>query len=74
MNYEIENRVSKSPIKTIDLEDFIGDIDIVVFDIKCWLKDDLILDNSKHNIFLLHRHCLHHMPNQGNYFLKQILN
>ena len=43
MNYEIENRVSKSPIKTIDLEDFIGDIDIVVFDIKCWLKDDLIL-------------------------------
>ena len=43
MNYEIKNRVSKSPIKTIDLEDFIGDIDIVVFDIKSWLKDDLIL-------------------------------
>ena len=43
MNYEIENRVSKSPIKTIDLEDFIGDINIIVFDIKSWLKDDLIL-------------------------------
>ena len=43
MNYEIKNRVSKSPIKTIDLEDFIGNINIVVFDIKSWLKDDLIL-------------------------------
>ena len=43
MNYEIKNRVSKSPIKTIDLEDFIADINIVVFDLKNWLKDDLIL-------------------------------
>ena len=51
MNYEIENRVSKSPIKTIDLEDFIGDIDIVVFDIKCWLKDDLILVEKDYKIF-----------------------
>ena len=43
MNYEIKNKISKSPIKTIDLEDFIADINIVVFDIKNWLKDDLIL-------------------------------
>jgi len=43
MNYEIKNKISKSPIKTIDLEDFIADINIVVFDLKNWLKDDLIL-------------------------------
>ncbi len=43
MNYEIKNKISRSPIKTIDLEDFIADINIVVFDLKNWLKDDLIL-------------------------------
>jgi len=43
MKYEIENKISKSPIKTIDLEDFSKDINITVFDVKNWLKDELIL-------------------------------
>ena len=43
MKYEIENKISKSPIKTIDLEDFFKDINITVFDVKNWLKDELIL-------------------------------
>ena len=43
MKYEIENKISKSPIKTIDLEDFTLSINITVFDIKDWLKDELIL-------------------------------
>jgi len=43
MKYEIENKISKSPIKTIDLDDFMLDIKITVFDIKDWLKDELIL-------------------------------
>ena len=43
MKYEIENKISKSPIKTIDLDDFMLDINITVFDIKDWLKDELIL-------------------------------
>ena len=43
MSHEIENRVSKSPIKTIDLDDFILNYNIEIFDIKVWLKDELIL-------------------------------
>ena len=43
MKYEIENKLSKSPIKTIDLDDFMLDINITVLDIKDWLKDELIL-------------------------------
>ena len=43
MKYEIENKISKSPIKTIDLDDFMLDINITVFDIKDWLKDELVL-------------------------------
>ena len=43
MKYEIENKISKSPIKTIDLDDFTLSINITVFDIKDWLKDELIL-------------------------------
>lgn len=43
MKYEIENKISKSPIKTIDLDDLTLDINITVFDIKDWLKDELIL-------------------------------
>ena len=43
MSNEIENRVSKSPIKTIDLDDFILNYNIEIFDIKLWLKDELIL-------------------------------
>ena len=43
MKYEVENKISKSPIKTIDLDDLTLDINITVFDIKDWLKDELIL-------------------------------
>ena len=43
MKYEIENRVSKSPLKTIDIEDFIVNSKIEIFDIKNWLKDEFIL-------------------------------
>ena len=41
MKYEIENKISKSPIKTIDLDDFTLGINITVFDIKNWLKEQL---------------------------------
>ena len=43
MKYEIENRVSKSPLKTIDIEDFIVNSKIEIFDIKNCLKDEFIL-------------------------------
>ena len=43
MKYEIENRVSKSPLKTIDIEDFIVNSKIEIFDIKNWLRDEFIL-------------------------------
>ena len=43
MKYEIENKISKSPIKTIDLDDFMLDINITVFDIKDQLIDMFFL-------------------------------
>ena len=43
MSFEIENRVSKSPIQSIDLSDFLVNKEFDTFDIRNWLKDDLIL-------------------------------
>ena len=43
MSFEIENRVSKSPIQSIDLSDFLVNKEFYNFDIRNWLKDDLIL-------------------------------
>ena len=43
MSFEIENRVSKSPIQSIDLSDFLINKEFDNFDIRNWLKDDLIL-------------------------------
>ena len=43
MKYEIKNRVSESKLVTIDFNDFLTDLYIEEFDIKPWLKDDLIL-------------------------------
>ena len=43
MSFEIENRVSKSPIQSIDLSDFLINKEFDTFDIRNWLKDDLIL-------------------------------
>ena len=43
MSFEIENRVSKSPIQSIDLSDFLINKEFHTFDIRNWLKDDLIL-------------------------------
>ena len=43
MSYEIKNRVTESSLVTIDFEEFINQKKIIVFDLKMWLKDELIL-------------------------------
>ena len=43
MSYEIKNRVSESSLITIDFDEFINQEKIIVFDLKMWLKDELIL-------------------------------
>ena len=43
MSYEIKNRVAESSLVTIDFDEFINQKKIIVFDIKIWLKDELIL-------------------------------
>lgn len=43
MSYEIKNRVAESSLVTIDFDEFINKKKIIVFDIKIWLKDELIL-------------------------------
>jgi len=43
MSYEIKNRVSESSLITIDFDEFINQKKIIVFDLKMWLKDELIL-------------------------------
>ena len=43
MSYEINNRVAESSLVTIDFDEFINQKKIIVFDIKIWLKDELIL-------------------------------
>ena len=46
MDYKIINRVSKSKIMTIDFNDFLGDTNFEVIDLKNWLKDEFILVES----------------------------
>ena len=43
MSFEIKNRVAESSLVTIDFDEFINKKKIIVFDIKTWLKDELIL-------------------------------
>ena len=43
MSYEINNRVAESSLVTIDFDEFINQEKIIVFDLKMWLKDELIL-------------------------------
>ena len=43
MSYEIKNRVAESSLVTIDFDKFINQKKIIVFDLKMWLKDELIL-------------------------------
>jgi len=43
MSFEIKNRVAKSSLVTIDFDEFINQKKIIVFDLKIWLKDELIL-------------------------------
>jgi hypothetical protein len=43
MSYEIKNRVAESSLVTIDFDEFINQEKIIVFDLKMWLKDELIL-------------------------------
>ena len=43
MSYEIKNRVAESSLVTIDFDEFIKQKKIIVFDLKMWLKDELIL-------------------------------
>ena len=47
MDYKIINRVSKSKIMTIDFNDFLGDINFEIIDLKNWLKDEFILVESE---------------------------
>ncbi len=46
MDYKIINRVSKSKIITIDFNDFLGDNNFEIIDLKNWLKDEFILIES----------------------------
>jgi len=43
MSLEITNRVENSSLKTLDLDFFYPKVDKVSFDIKPWLKDDLLV-------------------------------
>ena len=43
MSFEIKNRVAESSLVTIDFDEFINQKKIIVFDLKMWLKDELIL-------------------------------
>ncbi len=43
MSFEIKNRVAESSLVTIDFDEFTNKKKIIVFDIKIWLKDELIL-------------------------------
>ncbi|MAV14220.1 MAG: hypothetical protein CMC28_04795 [Flavobacteriaceae bacterium] len=43
MSHEIKNRVAESSLVTIDFDEFINQKKIIVFDLKMWLKDELIL-------------------------------
>ena len=43
MSNEIKNRVAESSLVTIDFDEFINQDKIIVFDLKMWLKDELIL-------------------------------
>ena len=43
MSYEIKNRVAESSLVTIDFDEFVNQKKIIVFDLKMWLKDELIL-------------------------------
>ena len=43
MSYEIKNRVAESSLVTIDFDELIKKKKIIVFDLKMWLKDELIL-------------------------------
>ena len=43
MSYEIKNRVAESSLVTIDFDELINQKKIIVFDLKMWLKDELIL-------------------------------
>ena len=43
MSFEIKNRVAESSLITIDFDEFINQKKIIVFDLKMWLKDELIL-------------------------------
>ena len=43
MSFEITNRVAESSLVTIDFDEFINQKKIIVFDLKMWLKDELIL-------------------------------
>ena len=43
MSKEIINRVANSKLETIDLESFISENERETFDLKKWLKNDLVL-------------------------------
>ena len=43
MSYEIKNKVAKSSLITIDFDDFINHKKVIFFDLKMWLKDELVL-------------------------------
>ena len=43
MSLQITNRVKKSSLKTLDLDFFYLKLEIATFDIKFWLKDELLL-------------------------------
>ena len=43
MSLEIKNRVQSSSLKTLDLDVFYPKMELVSFDIRPWLKNDLLV-------------------------------
>ncbi|WP_299126617.1 DUF2480 family protein [uncultured Winogradskyella sp.] len=55
MAEEIINRVAKSNLKVIDLEDYYPNGDRVLFDIKDWLFEGLVLREKEFRAFVSHQ-------------------
>ena len=53
MSGEIVNRVSKSALVTIDLEDYYPKGERVCFDIKDWLYEGLVLREKEFRAFVI---------------------
>ena len=63
MAEEIINRVANSKLVTLDLEDFYPEGDRVVFDIKDWLFEEIILKEKDFRAFVNEHHWIQYQDN-----------